>query len=112
MIIPKGRTISWAGVTYRPGQKVAPAHKAKVRALLLRGGQMPAEEEVDQSVEPIPEEEPVQKPEEIEIATKPPPPAVPTNLIDVTETEEEPEEESKPKKRRTRKKKESEVDES
>lgn len=47
MLIPKGKKLVWKGIKYLPGQKVIPAHKPIIRALLKLRGAAPIESEMD-----------------------------------------------------------------
>lgn len=101
MLIPKGRTIAWGGVTYRPGQKVAPAHKSMVRKLLLAKDAAP--------VEPEAEEEPIEKTVIVEDSPEVPEVTEMTESIGVSSNSEG-ETEEKPKRSRRKRKKETETD--
>lgn len=48
MLIPKGKTLVWKGIKYLPGQKVIPAHKPMIRALLKLRSAAPIESEADE----------------------------------------------------------------
>lgn len=85
MLIPKGKAVVWQGVKYRPGQKVRPSHKGKVRALLRLMGSEPIESEPPPPIKSKPK--PIAKTEPIEQNEKPfvPPSVENATVIDKTE---------------------------
>lgn len=103
MLIPKGKMIVFDGIKYRPGQKVLPAHKRRIRELLHKFGSEPIEEE-----KPMRDTIPAPKKQAriIDKITGPPPPASPTNLIEEEKSVEKATEEKKERKPKRKKSKE------